>query len=874
MQERIAASLDYEQFNFKPGKGMLAEYFNRIASFERTQTIPEFAHDIGNNGQAFCPAVFKSDQVSNKDFKSQQFFALDFDETLSWENAKARADIYLLPISFAYETFRSVDRNRFRVVFCNDVRIENLQVAEAMQKAILEIFPEADPITERLALPLLGGKNTFYVDPDARINIADLMISLAVFYQDNDTSNNTNRRMKQFAQKTGLQLKNGLPHIERLDGNKCHSNDVNSTTPIRSIYIGVGPITSTDCHKLPSYRVYIDDKQKYNKYGEKIYDTTIVKTKKKLERNFNFKNLYNRCRFWREFVDGERWFDYPKLWGMLTNLSCVEGGRKRFMKAINSEANKDNWSYRTHNWARYVNDAPKYGPKRCENFCPYADTCNHSKNMLTTAKTKRNTIVQLKNDKKYAPLADAENDLINKFKYVQEQDDNNIHIIKGQTGIGKSRIYIEMLEQSDKPYIIAVPTHRLKDEIYDRCIEKGYDVIKTPKLPDDIPFLIWAEIDRLYSIGANTSANKYIRRMAEEEQIPSLIQYMAELDKIRSFKGHIITTHDRFIFLEHTADHNLIVDEDIIHVLLKINKVTVEDLLKIEQKSCVHPFDEDEVQRKLDDTLGANYKQIVNVYPVTNMDYIEEDISDHISSNVMGFLSSCVVYRYNTDADIMSSNRYRDSDIITYVNRHNLPNQKIVIMSATANENIYRAFFGDRVCFYECVQAKYKGKLIQYPARSYSRHCLANDGELMDKAKNIVGDIPIITFKAHKEDDTDLNFGGLEGVNILDGQDMAVIGTPHLNELVYKLYAAALGIDLSDTAMRYQEISYNNFNFYFQTYNNEQLRQIQLWLIESELQQAIGRARLLRNACKVYLFSNFPIEQAEFLYPLPDDRFG
>ena len=44
------------------------------------------------------------------------------------------------------------------------------------------------------------------------------------------------------------------------------------------------------------------------------------------------------------------------------------------------------------------------------------------------------------------------------------------------------------------------------------------------------------------------------------------------------------------------------------------------------------------------------------------------------------------------------------------------------------------------------------------------------------------------------------------------------------------------------------------------------LREIQLHMIESELLQAIGRARLLRNKCKVILLSNLPITQAEFMY--------
>ena len=36
-------------------------------------------------------------------------------------------------------------------------------------------------------------------------------------------------------------------------------------------------------------------------------------------------------------------------------------------------------------------------------------------------------------------------------------------------------------------------------------------------------------------------------------------------------------------------------------------------------------------------------------------------------------------------------------------------------------------------------------------------------------------------------------------------------------------------------------------------------------MIESELEQAVGRARLLRHACTVHLFSNFPLKQAKMI---------
>ena len=46
------------------------------------------------------------------------------------------------------------------------------------------------------------------------------------------------------------------------------------------------------------------------------------------------------------------------------------------------------------------------------------------------------------------------------------------------------------------------------------------------------------------------------------------------------------------------------------------------------------------------------------------------------------------------------------------------------------------------------------------------------------------------------------------------------------------------------------------------SYKDELLQLIQLYLISTELEQAVGRSRLLRTASTVYLFSNFPCYQA------------
>jgi hypothetical protein len=45
----------------------------------------------------------------------------------------------------------------------------------------------------------------------------------------------------------------------------------------------------------------------------------------------------------------------------------------------------------------------------------------------------------------------------------------------------------------------------------------------------------------------------------------------------------------------------------------------------------------------------------------------------------------------------------------------------------------------------------------------------------------------------------------------------------------------------------------------FKCYDHPELREIQLGLIESDLTQAIGRARTLRTDATVEVYSNFPL---------------
>ncbi len=206
-------------------------------------------------------------------------------------------------------------------------------------------------------------------------------------------------------------------------------------------------------------------------------------------------------------------------------------------------------------------------------------------------------------------------------------------------------------------------------------------------------------------------------------------------------------------------------------------------------------------------------------------------------------------------------------DTIAFIKPVSFKEAKYVMVSATANEDICRKYFGaENISFHECKNAKYKGTLYQYPGKSFSRDCLKRNPGIIKRLMKRFGieEDNVITFM--KENIGRLHFGNTEGSNSLEGQDILVIGTPHHAGFLYKLVAFTMGLDFDeDEEMTSQFVTYRGYRFWFKTYINEELRAIHFWMLESELEQAVGRSRLLRHDCNVHLFSNFPLSQAKMI---------
>ncbi|WBX80321.1 hypothetical protein PD280_22595 [Virgibacillus salarius] len=107
-----------------------------------------------------------------------------------------------------------------------------------------------------------------------------------------------------------------------------------------------------------------------------------------------------------------------------------------------------------------------------------------------------------------------------------------------------------------------------------------------------------------------------------------------------------------------------------------------------------------------------------------------------------------------------------------------------------------------------------------------------------------------------------------EGFDNLKGENITVIGTPHLNPIAYLLISVALGyrMGLEESRMEYIPVERNGLRFYFTTYSNDSLlKEVQFYFVESQLLQAIGRARVNRFPAKVLILSNLPVVGAEYI---------
>jgi hypothetical protein len=889
----IKFSLDTVSYKTKPDSNEIRNKINpRIAGYKIAlktyDDIIEFVNSVNKEGYTFCPATFINGIRDQEHFDQMQLLVLDFDETISWKDVEDRAEFYTLPILFAYESFSSKNQNRFRVVFLHNEPIIDKRWANICVNALITIFPEADPCSKDIARLFFGANNkkllyinNSYPQSFPTINTETLLRNMSHYLEDIYGPKHYKEHIKKFAEKHRIRLNyKGLLDITTIEDvtEYIGANQNGKNSPWLLIYNSGGDVFPNLTGRPPTY-------YKLNLISICTHNCSVAKKpiNHREYRGYSIFDLCSGCPLLSDFVSGSRKLEHSELFGIASNMIYLEAGDAQFINILSSYQNLYK-SSKLNDWKRhfrYIRDH-NYHKQSCINFCEYSGiSCKHGANILSTVLSKPGTMEKLADyEEKYDTLDDVQKDVEKKIKGALEYNDGKWQIIKAQTAIGKTEVILKLLvdmQKQGKRCIIAVPTNDLKNEVCNRAINMGIDAKKTPSLNeinDEMPKVVWDYISHLLETGEHQKVHPYIQRIADELNIECLKQYLKQINEYNVFKGHIITTHRKLLTMTKkyiNRFYAVIIDEDIILNSIIPNQCIIPiSLLKQTSNDILLNEKYQGLSNKIKTVfkaIGAGKKLFklpsISSFQIKKRNDSEND-EDLLSIN-FDIKSFCSTKHFMF---VGKSNRYNtNEDSIIFFKPFsfkNIEKTRHIMLSATVNKTVCEYCFGkENVNFTECKTAAYKGYLNQFYEYSMSRAFIGNSDEIIQKITEWSGVPEPITFKKY-EISKDY-FGTAIGRDHLKGKDINIIGTPHKPDFLYKLLAFSMDFDVDESAMvKPCQVRHNGYQFRFTTFDEkyEGLRKIQFWIIESELEQAVGRARLLRNDCTVNLFSNFPLKQA------------
>lgn len=845
----VQVSLDTIGYREKPErKEEIKAIHNRLPLNRVTVELQDLADRVGNRGYSFSPSVFSNGKRKAENFVQMQLFGLDFDDGVSVQEIRQRAEEYFLPAAFFYHTFRSTkEQPRFRAVFVNDVWIEDKRVADIMIAMLLEIFPQADKSCKDVSRMFFGGKGLDGEVCEETINLVTLTegFQRVLFEKGAD---NYSRAINRFAKHHGIACANdflqiGCVHDDGTDDEKSEGKmasdpyqygsktEFPSDFPKYVIYNGYQPYVRNDYREEPPVRVA---------QGE----------------------LENRCSLYHDLVEGCAMHHNQKFL-LLTNLLHIKGGVKKFHSFMRKrrEPNQKKWRF----YAFYVK-AKGYHPQGCDGNCPYADTCHHKTNMVLTVKEKE-TIRRIRQEEPYQSVEFV-------YRYIEGCLEESLRdhsfrmsLIPAQTAIGKTEAYCNLIR--DHPeilFMIAVPTNQLKREVKERLQRKGVEAVETPSLDEmDLPEDLKKEIQLSYQQGLGEEVKELLYDYIKENQgsghpgiISAVCQCRYYLDSLKQIEKHrvLVTTHARLATFSPRMikDRWVIIDEDILSTFFKnMCQVSVGAIERVLGSGYCTGLLGERLQAALSVPEGKYGKIPWEPCPSRLSRHALEELGIYEDVNDLAAASAC----------------FREGETLYYFYPQTLPEGRYLVLSATADASLYVKYFVDkRIQEFSYYKARYQGKLKQLTAYSMSRQCIHNHKEpLIAYMKKYQESHAIITFLKYEEEfrGSGIHFGNAEGIDSLKGKDLVILGTPHMNEFVYKLIGCHFGIEVNQEVLAVRKIPSNGYEFSFMTYKNEQLRELQMYFIRKDLEQCIGRARLLRNTCEVWVLSNFPCEQAELI---------
>lgn len=351
---------------------------------------------------------------------------------------------------------------------------------------------------------------------------------------------------------------------------------------------------------------------------------------------------------------------------------------------------------------------------------------------------------------------------------------------------------------------------------------------------------------------------------------------------------------------EDTAVRKIIIDEDPIKTLIARNSYSLDDL--------------SQYARVLSGELRNKWNKFLDVIEDNPIGYkFTYDISDILRDLEKNFdyvveqrMPAIPIFQLEGQEYIIYQDKNNKRGIRTTVlsqlfDLAEVMRVPVIILSAFPHVSELKAYFPHIDFQYkEVAVSKNTGIVKQYARYSGAKGYRKNGGLIDNLTKYFeymeekIGtkDIPIITFKltdkelehfenlgykfAKTADGTQIHFFNCAGLDCLKGQDIAVVGKPDYTEEYYSniyidlQYKDEVPLDFikvkPDRKVQWREVS--NIKSKASLFVDDRLRAIQEENITHLIEQAIGRARVLREDCNVYVFNDFIVPSADRIYDL------
>ncbi|MFI3211501.1 MAG: hypothetical protein R3Y64_10695, partial [Peptostreptococcaceae bacterium] len=860
---KIVVNLMFNPTMDKPQATEYGKIQNRICNDDNLRELPleEFADLVGNKG-AFWKSSLMIGGSSNNNFKEAYVISLDFDDGLTIDTFLGQARDLELEPTFIYKTLSHTKQNpRFRAVWQLKEPITNIDIKNIIQKTIMKVFEECDRNCKDLSRLWVGGKELSFFDKFNYLNIENLFNALV-----------TNRTIKS--------PKHFTRDLEEIDC-KYIGIDMYNNLPFVIKEFDKIDLTKIDNLHLIEYGGFTFSRSKtnINKNGDTKFDPKKLEidndaSKKKID----FDKVEEKCYLYFDFVNGTNSkLNHHEIAHLTYNLYGFKGYKTKLLNAL-QEHNYNNILNKYNIYKSCV--GYDYDPSSCNGKCKYYSQCNAT-NIINKCKL-NDTKAKKIDDITSIPLAEGEKLLENFFKDIDKYTKDDFVLGKFPVGIGKTEFLTRMNLDNT---VIGVSNHKLGFEVFNRLKDSGKEDIFyiRPLDMDKLPKELKEKINHLYNLGMPKKVKELVyeeikkinKESQEDNQKPipkhfeDLKEYVEQLDQVHNYNSLIFTHHRLSNGNLNTKIDTLIIDEDFLKAFIKYDTFNVRSIMRdlglILEWSYSKNSENYKILRTFLEDFNKNVSSIDNTWePNILLDYepgdidiiknllirflMEKDNINKISNNIFSAIN-CEYYKIHNGIMHFVNGR-RISELEPY---------KVIVLSATLDKDIHTRFIekylpNKKVIFEKCDNVDLKGNLYCDTTHSISRSSLYFETNTDDEIDNNLNDENkkkktmtkkmkdkldyilsstefenVITFKNHnleleKNNKTQiLHFGAVEGIDQYKGQNLAVIGTPHINSNLYEAYGVLINNGQGPVSEQWKvkQVKRNGYLFNLNSYEDE-----------------------------------------------------